>query len=140
MSLSSFNPPPPNLDGTIPDSNPDSNYPAPNYGELVRFLLQPFLEEQQSLRLDCEISSNKKKVWIRVAFEGADRGRVFGRGGRNIQAVRSVLGGASHLAGQSVHLDIYGSGAGGAEGSPLESGNSQSRRQPFRSERHSSNR
>jgi len=46
-----------------------------------------------------------------VAFEGEDKGRVFGRGGRNIQGIRTVIAAAAALAGHSVYLDIYGSQA-----------------------------
>lgn len=35
------------------------------------------------------------------------KGRVYGRGGRNIQAVRTVLAALAQTAGQSVHLEIY---------------------------------
>jgi hypothetical protein len=81
----------------------------PDYENLIRFLVQPFLESPEALRLDCEVSPNKAKVWIRLAFEGVDKGRVFGRGGRNIQAIRLVLSAIAQLANQSIHLDVYGS-------------------------------
>lgn len=81
----------------------------PDYERLIQFLVAPFLELPNSLRVDCERSTTSAKVWIRVAFEGSDKGRVFGRGGRNIQAIRIVLSGVAHAAGESVHLDIYGS-------------------------------
>lgn len=96
-----------------PTSNAVSNHSlaarVPDYDGLVRFLVQPFLESPGSLSVDCEISPNTARVWIRVAFEGEDKGRVFGRGGRNIQAVRTVIAAAAALAGHSVYLDIYGS-------------------------------
>ena len=88
----------------------------PNYVELVRFLVQPFLDSPESVKVDCELSNHNSRVWIRLAFEADDKGRVFGRGGRNIQAIRAVLEAAASAAGQSVHLDIYGSHAGSAEG------------------------
>ena len=68
--------------------NPDSN---PNYPELVRFLVEPFLDSPEDLRIDCESYANNRKVWVRLAFAGSDKGRVFGRGGRTIQAMRTVL-------------------------------------------------
>ncbi|MCL1465231.1 KH domain-containing protein [Argonema galeatum A003/A1] len=80
----------------------------PDYGGLVKFLVQPFLESQESLKVDCEISASSPRVWIRVAFEGEDKGRVFGRGARNIQAIRTALEAAARASGQSVYLDIYG--------------------------------
>lgn len=82
---------------------------VPDYTGLVQFLVQPFLESPSSLKVDCEIIPSKPRVWIRLAFEGEDKGRVFGRGGRNIQAIRTVLEAAAKAAGQSVYLDIYGS-------------------------------
>ena len=90
-------------------SNPQAA--LPDYAGLVLFLIQPFLESPNSLSVDCEISPNTARVWIRVAFEGEDKGRVFGRGGRNIQAIRTVIAAAAALAGHSVYLDIYGSQA-----------------------------
>ena len=88
--------------------NPSPTAP-PDYESLSRFLVQPFLESPDALRLDCETSPNKTRVWVRLAFEGSDKGRVFGRGGRNIQAIRTVLSAIAQLAGQSIHLDVYGS-------------------------------
>lgn len=81
---------------------------GPDYEKLARFLVEPFLEVTDTLRVDCEISANRQRVWVRVAFEGADRGRVFGRGGRNIQAVRTVLKATAALVNQVAHLDVYG--------------------------------
>ena len=59
---------------------------VPDFEALVRFLVTPFLESPDALRLDFEPLSNGQRLWIRVAFDGEDKGRVFGRGGRNIQA------------------------------------------------------
>jgi predicted RNA-binding protein YlqC (UPF0109 family) len=81
---------------------------SPNYVELLRFLMQPFLDSPEALRLDYEECADRSRVWVRLAFEGADKGRVFGRGGRNIQAIRAVLDGVAKAAGQSATLDIYG--------------------------------
>ena len=84
----------------------------PDYAGLVRFLVEPFLESPTALSVDCERSASKGRVWIRLAFEGADKGRVFGRGGRNIQAIRMVIQAVAQAAGQSAHLDIYESHPG----------------------------
>jgi len=74
--------------------------------------MQPFLDSPESLSVDCEISHTRKRAWIRIAFDHTDKGKVFGRGGRNIQAIRTVVAAAAASAGQSVYLDIYGSTAG----------------------------
>lgn len=105
---------------------------APDYRGLVKFLVEPFLELPESLRIDCEVSHSKAKVWVRLAFEGSDKGRVFGRGGRNIQAIRMILEAAAKAAGYSAHLDVYGSqpSRNGDEGA--EGGGRPQRRPPSR--------
>lgn len=57
--------------------------------------------------MDCEVNSRQAKAWIRLAFDEPEKGRVYGRGGRNIQAVRTALAAVAQTAGQSVHLEIY---------------------------------
>lgn len=81
---------------------------APDYGKLVRFLLEPLLENPQSLTVDCEHLSSTEKVWVRVAFEQEDKGKVFGRGGRNLKAIEVVLNTSAIDANQQIYLDVYG--------------------------------
>lgn len=57
--------------------------------------------------MDCEVNPRQAKAWIRLAFDEPEKGRVYGRGGRNIQAVRTLLEAVAQTAGQSVHLEIY---------------------------------
>jgi predicted RNA-binding protein YlqC (UPF0109 family) len=59
------------------------------------------------------MSPRTQRVLIRLAIEGEDKGRVFGRGGRNIQAVRTVLQAVAQTAGHSAHLEVFGSQASG---------------------------
>ncbi len=98
------------------DLNVSSSQPstAPDYERLVRYLVQPFLDLPESLRIDCEVSPRTQRVLIRVAIEGEDKGRVFGRGGRNIQAVRTVVQAVAQAAGHAAHLEVFGSQAGGS--------------------------
>lgn len=112
---------------------------SPDFTSLVRFLVEPFLESPDALSIDCEVSSSKSKTLIRLAFEGDDRGRVFGRGGRNIQAIRKVVEAAAALVSWSVRLDVYGepshdhsSQGEGNRGGGHHSGNRRPRRQPPR--------
>ena len=80
---------------------------SPDYERLVRFLIEPFLDDPQSLCVNSEVNQNKKKIWLRVAFDKSDRGKVFGRGGRNIQAIRTTIETAATAHNESVFLDIY---------------------------------
>jgi predicted RNA-binding protein YlqC (UPF0109 family) len=119
--MSSNKPVPETLSSSLQDASPD-------YVGLVRFLVEPFLESPQRLSVDCERSNAKERVWIRLAFEGADKGRVFGRGGRNIQAIRTVIQAAAQAAGQSVHLDIYESPSEASRRESASGGRSGERR------------
>jgi uncharacterized protein len=96
----------------VPDLNVSSSSQvstAPDYNRLVQYLVQPFLDSPDSLRVDCEMSPRTLRVLIRVAIEGEDKGRVFGRGGRNIQAVRTVVQAVAQAAGHSAHVEVFGS-------------------------------
>ncbi len=94
---------------------------GPNYAELIRFLIQPLLESPTDLSVDCEQANERKRVWLRMAFEETDKGRVYGRGGRNFQAIRAVLETAAATVGQTLYLDIY-------DGDRLNGENSSTRR------------
>lgn len=94
----------------MPNSESNSNspdLPRPNYQGLVKFLIEPLLDSPKLLSFDCEQLKSTKKVWIRLAFEEEDRGRIYGRGGRNIHAVRTVLQTAADAAGETLYLEIY---------------------------------
>ena len=88
--------------------SPQKRQGNPDYLRLIEFLVQPLLESPNTLSVDCEQANNNQRVWIRLAFEEKDKGRIFGRGGRNIQAIKAILTMAAMAAGQSVYLDVYG--------------------------------
>jgi predicted RNA-binding protein YlqC (UPF0109 family) len=82
-------------------------YATPDYSGLVEYLVSPFLEYPDSFSVDWEQANQNRRVWVRLAFESEDKGRVYGRGGRNLQAIRTVLETAAKTAGQTLYLDIY---------------------------------
>lgn len=86
---------------------PPTNGTKPDYDGLVRFLIEPLLESPELLTFDCESIPSTRRVWIRLAFEENDKGRIYGRGGRNIQAVKTVLETAATIAGDTLYLEIY---------------------------------
>ncbi len=88
-------------------SPPPTN--SPDYEQLVKFLFKPFLKATETLAVNCEYTVDRHRVWLRVAFASDDRSTAVGRGGRNIQAIRTVLQAAATGVGQSIHLDVYGS-------------------------------
>lgn len=78
-----------------------------DYEKLVRFLIEPFLENPQTLCVNSEVNQSNGKIWLRVAFDKNDRGKVFGRGGRTIQAIRTTIQTSAIAHNESVFLDIY---------------------------------
>lgn len=78
----------------------------PDYEGLVRFLLAPLLDDPSTLAIDCEVTRGGSRVRVRVSFDSDERGRVFGRGGRTIQAVRQVMTAAARNVEQSLSLDV----------------------------------
>lgn len=87
-----------------------TNVARPQYQKLVEFLIEPLLENPSQMRVDCEQANQNQKIWVRISFDDTDKGRVYGRGGRNLQAIRTVVENAAALAGQSIYLDIYNDG------------------------------
>ncbi|MBU6228519.1 MAG: KH domain-containing protein [Cyanobacteria bacterium REEB459] len=92
---------------------------TPDFSRLVKFLVEPFLDSPDTLRVDCEANPVQAKVWIRIAFDADDRGKVFGRGGRNIQAIRSVIRATAALWGWLAYFDVYG--VSDQDGTPSQS-------------------
>ena len=110
-------------DALTPDAsaNPDSsssppssrspsgdNAPPLDYQALARFLLEPLIDLPSDLHISTETTAHNTKVWLRVSLGQADRGRAFGRGGRNIRAIRAVLRAAGKNVGQNVSLEVLG--------------------------------
>ncbi len=96
----------------------------------MKFLVEPFLEKPDTLKIDCETRPAKARVWVRLAFADSDKGRVFGRGGRTIQSIRTVLEAAAQSVGHSVHLEIYGERDEKTESSQRETPKRSSSYQP----------
>ena len=78
-----------------------------DYEQLVRFLIEPFLAEPQSLCIHSEVNQSNGKIWLRIAFDKNDRGKVFGRGGRTIQAIRSAVQTSAIAHDEFVFIDVY---------------------------------
>jgi len=79
---------------------------VPDYNALINFLLKPLLRHPDALRVDFE-SSKSDRLWVRVAFAPEDRGIVFGKGGRTVQAIRTVVMATAQEAGQNVRFEVF---------------------------------
>ena len=98
-------------------SNPDSSDTPKTEGSqreidfeaIARFLMGPFLDKPEELKFHVEKLARGKKLWLRAAFnEDEDKGRVFGRGGRNIKAMRNVMMAAAKQLDMTVNLNVFG--------------------------------
>lgn len=80
-----------------------------DYEAIAHFLMAPFLDNPAALKFHVETLAGGKKLWLRAAFdETEDKGRIFGRGGRNINAIRTVVAAAAKLSGMTVNLSVFG--------------------------------
>lgn len=79
-----------------------------DYTALVEFLLTPFLDTPQALRVHTELRAKNTKAWIRIAFDPTDKGRILGRGGRTIQSIRAIVEAAAQAQGQQAYLEVFG--------------------------------
>ncbi|WP_024544479.1 KH domain-containing protein [Picosynechococcus sp. NKBG15041c] len=114
----------PNLDNL--SSAPHSG--STSYVQLIKFLLEPLLDQPESLSVDCEQLPNSNRVWLRVAFDQEDKGKVFGRGGRNLRAIETILRGSTPSTDQKIYLDVYGSHDHSAGGGDRPGGSANQRR------------
>ena len=95
-----------------------------DFEAIARFLMVPFLDQPEALKFHAETLAGGKKLWLRAAFgEDEDKGRVFGRGGRNINAIRTVLASAAQMSEMTVNLSVFGEPA--PERSGRDSGSSR---------------
>ena len=91
-------------------SSPDQETgPKQDFEALARFLMEPFLDKPEALKFHIETLAGGKKLWLRAAFDEAeDKGRIFGRGGRNINAMRTVITAAAKPVDMRVNLSVFG--------------------------------
>ncbi|MFN7715000.1 MAG: KH domain-containing protein [Pseudanabaenaceae cyanobacterium] len=78
-----------------------------NYNALLETIFQPLLSQPEAFRFDVERNSQGDRYWVRISFADADRGRVYGKSGRTIQAIRAVFATAAQVSGQQFYLDVY---------------------------------
>jgi uncharacterized protein len=78
-----------------------------NYITLVKFLMEPLLERRDALKIDCETNVKGDRILIRVAFDPNEKGRVFGRNGRTIQSIRTLLTTMGNKDDRTVRFDIF---------------------------------
>ncbi len=75
-----------------------------NYKELVEFIVKHLVTQADSVEVECNEEDGGSKILIRVAHE--DVGRVIGKRGATINAIRLLAKAAAVKAGERVDVDI----------------------------------
>ena len=75
-----------------------------NYKELVEFIVKHLVTQADAVEVDCKEEDGGNKILIRVAHE--DVGRVIGKRGATINAIRLLAKAAAVKAGERVDVDI----------------------------------
>ncbi|HUY56676.1 MAG TPA: KH domain-containing protein [Candidatus Micrarchaeaceae archaeon] len=76
----------------------------PDYGELVRFMVQQMVSQPDAVEVAVEQEAQRVTVRIRTAPD--DLGKLIGRGGRHIEAVRMVVRAASLRSRDRVYIEV----------------------------------
>ncbi len=72
--------------------------------ELVKYMVNALVDDNQGVKLS--MSEDGGVVRFRLSVASSDRGKVIGREGRTIKAMRSLLQAAAEKEGKKVFLDI----------------------------------
>lgn len=75
-----------------------------NYKELVEFIVKRLVTQPDSVGVEAREEDGVSKILIRVAHE--DVGRVIGKRGATINAIRLLAKAAAVKAGERVDVDI----------------------------------
>ena len=75
-----------------------------NYKELVEFIVKHLVTQSDAVEVECKEEDGGSKILIRVAHE--DVGRVIGKRGATINAIRLLAKAAAVKAGERVDVDI----------------------------------
>ncbi len=72
--------------------------------EAVEKIIKSLVDEPDSVEVS--EAADGKNVRIEVRVSESDMGRVIGREGRTVKAIRSILFAAGHKHGKRFHLDL----------------------------------
>lgn len=71
---------------------------------LLQTILEPMLEYPEALHIESE--ETQHNVSCRIEVHDDDVGRVIGKGGRVIKAVRTIVSNANHGSSKKVFVDV----------------------------------
>lgn len=73
---------------------------------LVRYLIESLVDVPEAVHIETEESDTS--IAFRITLDPTDVGKVIGRGGRIIKAIRTLARAAGSAEGRQVEVDING--------------------------------
>ncbi len=73
--------------------------------KLLQTILEPMLDYPEALVITTE--DTPAKISYKISVHEADAGRVIGRGGRTIKAIRIIMSNAERDASKKVFVDLH---------------------------------
>ncbi len=73
---------------------------------LVRYLVESLVDVPESVVID--VTETDASVMYSIALDPTDVGKVIGRGGRIIKAIRTLVRAAGSTGDRSVEVDVVG--------------------------------
>lgn len=73
--------------------------------KLLQTILEPMLDYPEELVINCDETPHK--VSYKISVHESDVGRIIGRGGRFIKALRIVVSNADRNASKKVFVDLH---------------------------------
>lgn len=76
-----------------------------NFEELIQSLILPLIAYPEDVEITC-VSEEEKNLEFQVKVNPADFGRVIGRGGNIVHAIRTILYAGASKEGKKIHLEV----------------------------------
>ncbi len=76
----------------------------PDYEELVRYMVQQIVSHPEAVEV--EVEQEGQRVTVRIKSAQEDLGKLIGRGGRHIEAIRMVVRAASLRPRDRVYVEV----------------------------------
>lgn len=94
------------IDQTTDETEADVEMPSDKVADLVEYIVCGLVDDQDAVSLD--VTDSESGTLIEVSCAAADAGRVIGRKGRTIKAIRTLSCALGQRVGTSVEVEVLG--------------------------------
>ena len=85
---------------------PEQELPSDKVADLVEYIVCGLVDDQESVSLD--VTDGEEGALIEVSCSAEDAGRVIGRKGRTIKAIRTLARALGQRVGTMVEVEVVG--------------------------------